>query len=63
MITMNPTQFRADAIKQKFDIYLNKGACVVLVWNLAQSATECGLTFSPDDPIMDIINTYPANNP
>ncbi len=56
-------QARAEAIRQKFDIYLNKGAKIVLVWNLAQSATGCGFTFSPDDPMMDIIKTYPSNNP
>lgn len=52
---------RVNAIKQKFDVYLNKGAGAVLVWNLAKSSTECGFTFPVTDPLLDMIKTYPVN--
>jgi mannan endo-1,4-beta-mannosidase len=55
-------QTRVKAIKQKFDIYLEKGAAVVLVWNLAQSTKGCGFTFPVTDPLLDMIKTYPINN-
>ncbi len=54
-------QARVSAMKQKFDLYLNKGAGAVLVWNLAQSSTGCGFTFPVTDPLLDMIKTYPLN--
>lgn len=54
-------QTRVNAMKQKFDVYLNKGAGVVLVWNLAQYSKGCGFTFPVTDPLLDMIKTYPLN--
>lgn len=54
-------QTRVNAMKQKFDVYLRKGAGAVLVWNLAQSSTGCGFTFPVTDPLLDMIKTYPVN--
>ncbi len=52
---------RVEAMKQKFDVYLGKGAGVVLVWNLARTYPHCGYTFPLDDPLFEMICTYPVN--
>ena len=52
---------RCDAMRSKFDIYLQKGAGAVFVWNLARESRNVGLTFGLDDPLWDLILTYPAN--
>jgi hypothetical protein len=54
-------QTRANAMKQKYDVYLNKGAGGVYAWNYAQAPDNCGHTFGPTDPIMEVIKTYPKN--
>lgn len=51
---------RMEMVKQKFDHYIDRGASVVLVSSLAKTATDCK-TFSTDDPIMRVIETYPVN--
>ena len=50
---------RAKAMREKFDVYLQKGASAVLVWNLANGVRPgCELTFSPKDPLMRLILDY-----
>lgn len=52
---------RLNAMRAKFDVYLQKGAGAVFVWNLARESRKPGLTFGPNDPLFDLILTYPAN--
>lgn len=52
---------RAKAMEEKFNIYLEKGAQAVLVWNLANSTQGCNLTFTVNDPLFELIRTYPVN--
>ena len=52
---------RVMAMRKKFDLYIRKGAGAVLVWNLANTAPDCGLTFSTDDPLLNMIINYQRN--
>ncbi len=52
---------RMNRVKEKYDFYLNNGTSVVMVSTLSRTATHCR-TFTPDDPLMDMIKAYPANN-
>lgn len=53
---------RAEAMRKKFDVYLEKGAAVVLVWNLANGVRQgCELTFSLSDPLMRLVLGYNSN--
>lgn len=52
---------RAKAMKEKINIYLQKGSCAVLIWNLARKVKGCALNFTPSDPLMSIILHHPAN--
>ena len=52
---------RVQAMRRKMDIYLEKGAAAVLVWNLAREVKGCVLNFEPSDPLMDMIRSHPAN--
>lgn len=49
------------AMRKKFDLYIRKGAGAVLVWNLANTAPDCDLTFSTDDPLLNMIINYQRN--
>ena len=49
-------------MRKKFDVYLEKGAAVVLVWNLANGVRQgCELTFSLSDPLMRLVLGYNSN--
>ncbi len=52
---------RVMAMRKKFDLYIRKGAGAVLVWNLANTAPDCDLTFSTDDPLLNMIINYQRN--
>ena len=49
---------RAEAMHEKFDVYIGMGASVVLVWNLAREDRSCGFTFGLDDPMLEMIVAY-----
>ena len=53
---------RREMMKKKFDHYLSNGASVVLASYLVKIAPEnCTVLFGANDPIMELIKTYPAN--
>lgn len=58
---MYTRQGRMEMVKKKYDLYLDKGASVVMVSALTKTTSHCN-TFSPDDPLMDMIKAYSANN-
>ncbi len=53
---------RAEAMRQKMDVYFRKGAAAVLVWNLAAEVRGCAFSFTPEDPMMEMIAEYPVNS-
>ncbi len=53
---------RVEDMQKKFDVYLQNGAAVVLVWNLAHRPGGGNqLTFGMDDPLLDMIRNYKGN--
>lgn len=55
---------RAGRMKEKFDLYLGKGAPVALASYIVKDApSDCSPNFDINDPLMDMIKAYPANNP
>lgn len=54
---------RAEMMKSKFDLYLEKEAGAALASYLVNGVSgECSNRFTVDDPIMDVIKTLPANS-
>lgn len=54
---------RAEIMKSKFDLYLEKGAGAALASYLVKNATgDCSRLLGSDDPVVDVIKTFPANS-
>lgn len=52
---------RCEAMKQKFDVYLQGGAAMVMVWNLTREVRRNGFSYSVTDPLLEMIKQYPVN--
>lgn len=53
---------RAAMMKNKFDLYLEKGAGAALAAHIVKSAPNgCSRLFGIDDPIAGVVKTHPAN--
>lgn len=53
---------RVEAMKKKFDVYLNEGASMVLVWNLTREVRNNGFSYPTTDPLLKMIKQYKITN-
>lgn len=53
---------RAEAMREKFDVYLGMGAGGVFVWNFAKERRGCNLTFDLKDPMLKMMIDYQKAN-